>query len=83
VKCVARKLASLLREIFGQVILVISGQSRMMYRYLVAKAGGDNLFKEVNASGDRQNSSRRNHHHDRWLEMNIRGDSAGPEKMYQ
>jgi hypothetical protein len=44
VTCVARKPASLLREIFGQVILVISGQSRMMYRYLGAKAGGDNLL---------------------------------------
>ena len=30
----------------------------------------------VNASGDGQNSSRRNHHYDRWLEMTIRGDAA-------
>ena len=29
---------------FGETILVMSGRSRMMYQYLVAKDGGDNLF---------------------------------------
>jgi hypothetical protein len=32
-----------LRKSFGAVILVISGQSRMMYQSLVPKAGGNNL----------------------------------------
>jgi hypothetical protein len=47
---VARTLASLLREIFGRVILVISGRRRMMYQSLGPKAGGDNLSQEVKAS---------------------------------
>jgi hypothetical protein len=34
----------ILRKSFGAVILVISGQSRMMYQSLVPKAGGNNLF---------------------------------------
>ena len=41
---------SFLREFFGEVILVISGQSRRMYQSLEPKSGGTNLFKEVNAS---------------------------------
>jgi hypothetical protein len=34
----------ILRQSFGAVILVISGQGRMMYQSLVPKAGGNNLF---------------------------------------
>jgi hypothetical protein len=36
---------SLLREIFGQVILVISGPSRMMYQNLEPKPEGTISFK--------------------------------------
>jgi hypothetical protein len=49
----------ILRQSFGAVILVISGQGRMMYQSLVPKAGGNNLCKEVKASGVGQISSRR------------------------
>jgi hypothetical protein len=35
---------SFLRTLFGEVILVISGQSRMMYQSLEPKIGGNNLF---------------------------------------
>jgi hypothetical protein len=52
---------SFLRKFFGEVILVISGQSRRMYQSLEPKIGGNNLFQEVNASGDSQSSSRRFH----------------------
>jgi hypothetical protein len=38
-----------------------------------ATAGGDHLFEEVNASGDGQNSSRRNHPSDRWLNRTCEG----------
>src|SRR5271166_4841381 len=38
--CVARKPVSLLRDIFGQAILVISGQSRRMYQNLAPKPEG-------------------------------------------
>ena len=34
---------SVLRQTFGAVILVISGQSRMMYQSLLPKSGGNNL----------------------------------------
>jgi hypothetical protein len=36
----ARESVSLLREIFGKAILVISGQSRMMYQNLAPKPEG-------------------------------------------
>ncbi len=42
---------SLPRRTSGKVILVMSGQSRMMYQNLEARAGGSNLSQEVNASG--------------------------------
>ena len=36
-----------LRGTFGEVILVISGQSRRMYQSLEPKIGGNNLIQEV------------------------------------
>jgi len=51
VTCVARKPASLLREIFGQVILVISGQSRRMYQYLKPKPEGTIFSKRSKPQG--------------------------------
>src|SRR5262245_18129918 len=42
---------SVLRSSFGVGILVISGQSRMMYQRLEPKAGGDNLIQEVEPQG--------------------------------
>jgi hypothetical protein len=71
--CVARKPVSLPRIIFGQAILVISGQRRMMYQNLKPKPEVDNLFREVKASGAGQNSSRRNHHYKMAAESIIRG----------
>ena len=44
-KCVARKCVSLLREIFGQAILVISGQRRRMYQSLAPKPEGTIFIK--------------------------------------
>ena len=38
---------SFLREFFGEVILVISGQSRRMYQSLEPKIGGSNLSQVV------------------------------------
>ena len=69
----ARELVSLLREIFGQAILVISWSQAAGCTKPYAKAGGVNLIKEVNASGDSQNSSRRNHHYGRWLYRTYEG----------
>jgi hypothetical protein len=39
-QCVAREPVSLLREIFGPAILVISGQGRRMYQSLAPKPEG-------------------------------------------
>jgi hypothetical protein len=50
-KCVARKSVSLLREIFGQAILVISGQRRRMYQNLAPKPEGTILFKRSKPQG--------------------------------
>jgi hypothetical protein len=41
---VATEPVSFLRKISGEVILVISGQRRMMYQSLEPKHGGNNLF---------------------------------------
>src|SRR5271167_253781 len=49
--CVARKCVSLLREIFGQAILVISGQGRMMYQSLSPKPEGTIFFKRSKPQG--------------------------------
>jgi hypothetical protein len=49
--CVARKPASLLRKIFGQAILVISGQRRMMYQYLAPKPEGTIFSKRSMPQG--------------------------------
>ena len=40
----SQRAVSLLRSSFGEVILVISGQRRMMYQSLEPKIGGNNLF---------------------------------------
>jgi hypothetical protein len=48
---VRERAVSLLRKFFGEVILVISGQRRMMYQRLEPKIGGSNLLQEVKASG--------------------------------
>jgi hypothetical protein len=50
-KCVARKSVSLLREIFGQAILVISGQRRMMYQSLAPKPEGTIFSKRSEPQG--------------------------------
>jgi hypothetical protein len=48
---VARKSVSRLREIFGQAILVISGQRRMMYQNLVPKPEGTIFSKRSPPQG--------------------------------
>src|SRR5438270_12980001 len=48
---VAREPVSLLREILGQAILVISGQSRMMYQNLVPKPKGTIFSKRSKPQG--------------------------------
>jgi len=48
---VARKPVSLLREIFGQAILVISGQRRMMYQSLTPKPEGTIFSKRSKPQG--------------------------------
>jgi len=48
---VAREPVSLLREILGQAILVISGQSRMMYQNLVPKPEGTIFSKRSKPQG--------------------------------
>ena len=49
--CVAREPVSLLREIFGQAILVISGQGRMMYQNLEPKPEGTIFSKRSKPQG--------------------------------
>ncbi len=49
--CVARKPVSLLREIFGQAILVISGQGRRMYQNLEPKPEGTIFSKRSKPQG--------------------------------
>ena len=78
---VAREPVSLLREIFGQAILVMSGQSRKMYLRLVPKAGGINLLEGVQAPAVASISSRRYDHHDRWPEMNIQAVAPSGRKL--
>jgi hypothetical protein len=51
VTSVAREPVSLLREIFGQAILVISGQSRMMYQNLAPKPEGTIFSKRSKPQG--------------------------------
>ena len=51
VTSVARKPVSLLREIFGQVILVISGQRRVMYQNLAPKPEGTIFSKRSEPQG--------------------------------
>jgi len=50
-QCVARKSVSLLRYIFGQAILVISGQGRMMYQNLTPKPEGTIFSKRSKPQG--------------------------------
>jgi hypothetical protein len=50
-KCVARKSVSLLREIFGQAILVISGRGRKMYQNLEPKPEGTIFSKRSKPQG--------------------------------
>ena len=56
--------------------------SRMMYQSLLPKHGGNNLFKEVKASGTFKVSSRRCHNY-LWLEMNIQGDIHCARKAWE
>src|SRR5271166_5516225 len=65
---------------FGQAILVMSGQSRMMYQNLKPKPEGTIFSKRSNASGVGQSSSRRSHHYDMVAESIIRGvrTESGP-----
>jgi hypothetical protein len=51
VTSVAREPVSLLREIFGQAILVISGQRRMMYQNLAPKPEGTIFSKRSKPQG--------------------------------
>jgi hypothetical protein len=48
---VAREPVSLLREIFGQAILVISGPGRRMYQYLKPKPEGTIFSKRSKPQG--------------------------------
>jgi hypothetical protein len=48
---VAREPVSLLREIFGQAILVMSGQSRKMYQNLEPKPEGTIFSKRSKPQG--------------------------------
>jgi len=48
---VARESVSLLREVFGQAILVISGQGRMMYQNLAPKPEGTIFSKRSKPQG--------------------------------
>jgi hypothetical protein len=48
---VAREPVSLLRDIFGQAILVISGRCRMMYQYLAPKPEGTIFSKRSKPQG--------------------------------
>jgi hypothetical protein len=48
---VARKSVSLLREIFGQAILVISGRGRRMYQNLAPKPEGTIFSKRSTPQG--------------------------------
>jgi hypothetical protein len=50
-KCVARKSVSLLREIFGQAILVISGRGRRMYQNHEPKPEGTIFSKRSKPQG--------------------------------
>jgi len=49
--CVASEPVSLLRQTFGQAILVISGPSRMMYQNLVPKSEGTIFSKRSMPQG--------------------------------
>jgi len=51
VQCVARRSVSLLRYIFGQAILVISGQRRMMYQSLTPKPEGTIFWERSEPQG--------------------------------
>src|SRR5271155_3848197 len=51
VECVARKSVSLLRSVFGQAILVISGRGRRMYQNLSPKPEGTIFSKRSKPQG--------------------------------
>jgi hypothetical protein len=50
-QCVVRRCVSLLREIFGPAILVISGQRRRMYQSLTPKPEGTIFSKRSKPQG--------------------------------
>jgi hypothetical protein len=76
---VARKPVSLLRKIFGQVILVISGPGRRMYQNLAPKPEGTIFSKRSKPQGTDRTP------HDATTimaaESNIRGD-IGHRRLY-
>src|ERR1700688_35007 len=84
-RCVARKSVSLLREIFGQAILVISGQRRMMYQSFAPKPEGTIFSKRSEPQGTDRASSRRYHHYNRWLNRSYEGsgplNTRGPDPL--
>ena len=75
VTSVARELVSLLREIFGPAILVISGQSRMMYQNLVPKPKGTIFSKRSKPQGTYSSPHDTAASMAEQLEMNIQGDA--------